>query len=124
MERIRVFLIYVSRTFRWMTPYLKGLHLTIDGWRPGRDDELWPEYSKKPKDSHRQVWVWEWNSENWIEEGETDLENGQEECSPELVSPAPRLTLDVETLENLTPSNEPAVTKYRIGVVLAALYLI
>ena len=31
LERIHGFLIYVSRTFRWMTPYLKGLHLTIDG---------------------------------------------------------------------------------------------
>ena len=30
---IRRFLIYVVRTFEWMTPYLKGLYLTIDGWR-------------------------------------------------------------------------------------------
>ena len=59
-----------------MTPYLKGLHLTIDGWRPGRDDELWPEYSEKPKDQHRQVRMWKWNSESWIEEGETDPEDG------------------------------------------------
>ena len=37
LECIRGFLIYVARDFRWMTPYLKGLHLTIDGWIEGRD---------------------------------------------------------------------------------------
>ena len=33
LECIRGFLIYVARTFKWMTPYLKGLHMTIDVWR-------------------------------------------------------------------------------------------
>ena len=33
---IRGFLNYVVRTYPWMNPYLKGLHLTIDGWREGR----------------------------------------------------------------------------------------
>ena len=39
LEKARGFLIYVGRTYRWMNPYLKGLHLTIDGWRPDRDEE-------------------------------------------------------------------------------------
>ena len=37
LECIRGFLIYVARTFKWMTPYLKGVHLTIDGYIEGRD---------------------------------------------------------------------------------------
>ena len=37
LEQIRGFLVYVARTFPWMTPYLKGLHGTLDGWQPGRD---------------------------------------------------------------------------------------
>ncbi|KAI2508968.1 hypothetical protein MHU86_5463 [Fragilaria crotonensis] len=40
-ERIRGFLIYVSRTYTAMVPYLKGLHLTLDFWRGGRDNEGW-----------------------------------------------------------------------------------
>jgi hypothetical protein len=40
-EKIRGFLIYVSRTYRCMVPYLKGLHLTLDFWRPNRDEEGW-----------------------------------------------------------------------------------
>ena len=37
LECIRGLLIYVARDFRWMTPYLKGLHLTIDVWIERRD---------------------------------------------------------------------------------------
>ncbi len=34
---IRGFLIYVVRTL-WLNPYNKGLHLTIDTWRPGWEE--------------------------------------------------------------------------------------
>ena len=37
LECIRVFLTYVARNFKWMKPHLKGLHLTIDGWREVND---------------------------------------------------------------------------------------
>ena len=30
--QIRSFLMYVVRTYPWMNPYMKGLHLTIDSW--------------------------------------------------------------------------------------------
>ena len=36
LEEIKGFLNYVTRTCPWINPYIKGLHLTIDGWRPGR----------------------------------------------------------------------------------------
>jgi hypothetical protein len=41
LERIRGFLVYVARTYKPLTPFLMGLHMTIDGWRPGRDEEGW-----------------------------------------------------------------------------------
>jgi hypothetical protein len=41
LESIRGFLIYVIRTYPTFTPYLKGIHLTLDSWRPGRDQEGW-----------------------------------------------------------------------------------
>ena len=34
--QIRGFLMYVVRTYSWINPYMKGLHLTIDSWRPFR----------------------------------------------------------------------------------------
>ena len=30
-EYIRVFLVYLSRNYKWIMPYLKVLHLKIDG---------------------------------------------------------------------------------------------
>jgi hypothetical protein len=41
LERSRGFLSYVTRTYPSMVPYMKGFHLTIDGWRKGRNDEGW-----------------------------------------------------------------------------------
>ena len=41
LERRRGFLVYVSRTYPAMTPYLKGIHQTLDGWREGRDEDGW-----------------------------------------------------------------------------------
>ena len=58
-----------------------------------------------------------------MEEGETDKEDVQEEQPPELVNPAPRITLDVAALEKLTASTEPPATKCRVGTAMSALYL-
>jgi len=41
LERYQGFLIYVSRTYRNMSPYLKGIHQTLESWREGRDKESW-----------------------------------------------------------------------------------
>ena len=35
------FLVYVTRTYPAMVPYLKGFHLTIEMWRGGRDPDGW-----------------------------------------------------------------------------------
>eukprot|EP00978_Attheya_sp_CCMP212_P014301 scaffold36374_cov58-Attheya_sp.AAC.7 len=41
MESIRGFLNYVARMYEMITPYLKGIHLTLDHWRPDRDPDGW-----------------------------------------------------------------------------------
>jgi hypothetical protein len=41
LERIWGFLVYVARTYKPMAPFLLVFHLTIDSWRPGRDEEGW-----------------------------------------------------------------------------------
>ena len=56
LERIRGLLIYVARTFNWMTPYRKGLHLTIDGWREGHDKDFY-KIKSQPRVFLK---VWEW----------------------------------------------------------------
>jgi hypothetical protein len=59
-------LIYVSRTFQWAVPYLKGLHLTINSWREGQDGE--GDKVKKPAAKPGHCIVWEWEYECRIDE--------------------------------------------------------
>jgi hypothetical protein len=35
------FLVYVSRTYKSLVPYLKGIHLSLDSWRSNRDEDGW-----------------------------------------------------------------------------------
>jgi hypothetical protein len=54
LEQIRGFLIYVSRTYDWMHPYLKGLHLYINVWQEGRFKDGW-----KAKKAKNKFVIWE-----------------------------------------------------------------
>ena len=60
LEKKHGFLIYVTQTFPAMVPYLKGIHQTLEMWRPNRDGDgwkiIWPashapglEHSDRPK---------------------------------------------------------------------------
>ena len=44
------FLVYVTRTYPSMIPYLKGFHLTAHMWRGNRDEEGWKLPSKEAKE--------------------------------------------------------------------------
>ena len=46
LEMIRGFLQYITRTYPNITPYMKGLHLTFDGWRPDRYADGWRKKKK------------------------------------------------------------------------------
>jgi len=41
LESHRGYLVYLSRTYPALVPYLKGIHLTLDSWRPHRDPSGW-----------------------------------------------------------------------------------
>jgi hypothetical protein len=41
LESDRGYLVYLSRTYPALVPYLKGIHLTLDSWRPHRDPSGW-----------------------------------------------------------------------------------
>ena len=120
LEQIRGFLVYVTRTYRWMTPYLKGLHLTLDAWRVDRDEEGW-RIGKAERSRHLE--------NKWLlhdpEEVDTDVESIEEDPSaPEFVAPVPRLIDDVTALKKLTQGEEPALQKCRVRTTLVAFYLL
>jgi hypothetical protein len=41
VESYQGFLVYGSRTYQVMMPYLKGIHLSLDRWRENRDEDGW-----------------------------------------------------------------------------------
>jgi hypothetical protein len=101
LESARGFLIYVSRTYTSMIPYLKGLHLTIDSWRSNRDEDGWRQTSGhfEPK-----------------------LDDGVVEglAAPEFVQAVRRLGQDLRALGALTDSAEPPRVQVRPTATAAA----
>jgi len=41
LESYHGFLVYVSRTYPSLVPYLKGIHLTLDSWQGNQDQDGW-----------------------------------------------------------------------------------
>ncbi len=49
------FLVYVTRTYPAMVPYLKGFHLTIEMWRGGQNAEGWKRKSTNDEDNDASI---------------------------------------------------------------------
>ena len=120
LERIRGFLIYVSRTYRWMVPYLKGIHLTIDSWREDRDREGYRK--KRPKAVGKDGnWMWNWEQDRWYDADLEPPEEARQLDAPDLVTGVPRLKDDAQALLLLTGGEIPpkviARPKHQVDVV-------
>ena len=87
----RGFLNYIARTYPTISTFLKGFHLTIDGWRKDRDDEGWK--------------VSDYTFENAF--GDQNYPGNY----PKSVIGARRLLDDLEVLTKLTAFIEPPVLK-------------
>ena len=124
LEQIRGYLIYTSRTYKWMVPYLKGIHLTIDGWREGRDQEGFKR-KKAPKPRGNHAMRWEWEGERWIDVAGDDVEGYTHESpeSPDRVTGVPRLSSDIHALQRLVSGKEPAKSQARAKDTVTVTYL-
>jgi hypothetical protein len=118
LMQIRGFLLYVTRTYRYMTPHLKGLHLTIDGWREGRDADGWRTRGVEIG-VHANL-----GRGNGLDERGL---YGRGACcyradAPEYVQSMPRLKEDIEALERLTSDDLPPALAVRCRGVAAVFY--
>jgi len=104
LECQRGFLVYVTRTYPSLAPYLKGIHLTLDSWHPGRNSEGWK--------SHDQV------------AAHLGLENPSELLTspPKVVRAVPRLLADLEGLLTLFQLPHPPVRVVRTNAANFAFY--
>jgi hypothetical protein len=128
MKSYRGFLVYVARTYGSLVPYLKGIHATIDSWRPGRDEDGW----KWTKASGKRKRTRATNVPSSGVVGEDDAEwyemealfdtNVDETNEPEFVKPVPRLRSDIRSLIELTSSITPPHRKVRMSKQARVMY--
>jgi hypothetical protein len=53
LEKVRGFMVHIVRTYSSLNPYLKGIHLTLCSWLPGRDANVWKTVKKGVKGKKR-----------------------------------------------------------------------
>jgi hypothetical protein len=97
----RGYLNYIARTYPTITTFLKGFHLTIDGWRRDRDKEGWKE-------------------DNFMYH--PDIPNTPSPDYPMFVLPARRFLDDLKILAQLTNFIEPPILKIRSKNLVVAKY--
>jgi hypothetical protein len=110
LEQIRGFLIYVTRTYPCMVPYLIGLHMTIDSWRPNRKEDGWRYTAAKMR----------LQSEG---EEEMDDENLCDHTdAPATVKAVPWLAWDRRALAELMSDEKPLLRRIRVKRAMKAYY--
>ena len=91
LEKDRGFLVYISRTYRSMVPYLKGVHQTLDSWRLDRNTSGWRLSREELREFYASM----------------DYEVGGDTESPSKVQVVPRLKGELFVLGNLMTWDEP-----------------
>lgn len=103
LEKTRGYFDHLQRTYPSITPFLKGLHLTINGWRGGRDRDLWP-------------------TDEDTDDDEEASPTSSLTSPPQSVHPAPWLAADLKVLSLMFATERPTVHYVRASKVVIALY--
>ena len=111
LEQKRGFFVHIQRTYPNLTPFIKGMHLTLDGWRPGRDSEMWKHRCAPEVEGY-----WDAKEEVWIPANLGSLK------PPKVVKPAPRLKDDLEMLSSLMSADQPPLRLVRTKHISVAIY--
>jgi hypothetical protein len=95
LEQIWGFVVHAVQTYLRMTPYLIGLHMTINDWKPNHDEEVW----RLPDSMVNTVLI------------KDDEEGGWNSMSSDLLAPlavqaVPRFVSDLEALSRLCKGKE------------------
>jgi len=112
------FLVYLSRTFPMIFPYLKGLYHTMNEWRVGRDRDGW-KYSTA--DWKELLALEDVKSED-VHVAKREYVHRNQPPKPARVKPVPRLYKDLEALRVLFDLDVPPKRLVRGRVIQSATY--
>ena len=107
LERRRGFLVYVSRTYPAMTPYLKGIHHTLDSWRPHRSNDDWKMIMAEIEA---------------VIDVQDEMDYVYPKNAPKYVFPSPRLENDLNCLLSLFEGDYPKMRHVRTRLISIAYY--
>jgi hypothetical protein len=114
LESSRGFLVHLQQVYPALTPYLKGLYLTIDSWRGNRDEDGWRVQSRPNHDFYPDG---QWNGTLCAWEKATQPTN-----RPQFVRPVTRYSDDLQALMKLLEAEDPPLRFVRQNKVHTALY--
>jgi len=119
LEQGRGFLVYLSRTYTTIVPYLKGIHLTLDSWRQGRDEDGW-----KLKLNGRRLFEDDDIRSAHLESSDrnTTRSNNSNSKAPTFVLSVPRLKNDLQALQLFFKPEKPPWRFVRGRKILVATY--
>jgi hypothetical protein len=109
LERHRCFLVYVAQAYPSLVPYLKGINLTLDSWRSGRNEDGWKRTRADMEHLRR----------NGCPE---ETMKALSDEAPRLVMPVPRLEQDLKSLLTLTDPLVPPERAVRSKHLLQVCY--
>eukprot|EP00804_Cyclotella_cryptica_P010959 CCRYP_016684-RA/>CCRYP_016684-RA protein AED:0.10 eAED:0.14 QI:0/0/0/1/0.25/0/5/0/1241 len=119
------FLVYVTRAYPGMIPYLKGFHLTIEMWRGNQDAEGWKLPSKDLANKltmDQQLGPIDDEEAKLAYLMRKKVESSVRAPVSGKTPPAPRLFTDLQALEALTEAEMPPLWVVRPAQVVQVLY--
>jgi len=121
----RGFLVYVTRAYPSLIPYIKGFHLTVEMWRGNRDDEGWKlPVPSQEKENVKSTSADEDDEDAAVVRFRTQKKTQDVPRAPEsgFTPPAPRLLSDLEALTDLTRAELPPLRLARPKNVIYVTY--
>ncbi|KAI2503870.1 hypothetical protein MHU86_10595 [Fragilaria crotonensis] len=119
LEKETGFLNHLSMTYEVVIPYLKGFYLTLNSWRPQRDEGDW-----KVSDKRWKQMLFSRHERGEISEAELDMELfGKEELTvPQMVTASISLISDVKALTAIFAPRVVPVVGVRSKHVITVVY--
>ncbi len=119
LERHRGFLVHLSMTFTSITPFLKGIHLTLDLWRERRGSDGWKLSDKE----WREMLLHDMETHEGTDEGDwvSVLEN-KADSPPKQVKAVPCLEGDLSALTEIFKQEQPPKVVLWVARVLLVVF--
>lgn len=118
LEQQTGFLNHLSMTFEDTTPFLKGFYLTLNSWRPQRNDQGWKVADKVWRQLMSDMME---NGDSLSQEFNSSMNKESRDC-PKVVVASPRFESDVLALSQLFESKTPPIVSLRSKSIVTVIY--